>query len=142
MLSVRNMLVREVVRLAVVAALLGAIAVGMSSSPASAASKVQSCPAVTAGGQSYSITVTKVSCTFAKKWVGKLAGKRVKSHAVRSTLSGGPSGYTCFGGAAPSGSPVPGVASNVQTNGSCRKGLLATPTTPYFNWTNAKVGKA
>ena len=141
MLSVRKMLVSEVVRLAVVVALLGVVAVGMSSSPASAASKVQSCPAVTAGGQSYSITVNKVSCAFAEKWVGKLAGKRVKSHAVRSTLSGGPSGYTCFGGAAPSGSPVPGVADNVQTNGSCRKGLLAAPTTPYFNWTNANVGK-
>ena len=140
-MSIRNVLVREAVRLAVVVALFGVVAAGTSSAPASAASKVQSCPAVTAGGQSYSVTVTKVSCTFAKKWVGKLAGKRVESHAVRSTLSGGPSGYTCFGGAAPSGSSVPGVASNVQTNGSCRKGLLATAATPYFNWTNAKVGK-
>jgi hypothetical protein len=36
---------------------------------------------------------------------------------------------------------VPGVNSDVQTNGSCRKGALAAGNTPYFNWTNQNVGK-
>jgi hypothetical protein len=139
--SVRSTLkvVRMVVAAALVApALVAGVAVGMIS-PASATSKSQSCQTVSAGGQGYAVSATNVSCAFAQKWVAKLAGTRVKSHSVRSLLSHGPSGYTCYGGAAPPGSSVNGVNSNVQTNGSCRKGLLAVGDTPYFNWTNQKV---
>lgn len=105
--------------------------------PANAASKVQSCSPVSAGGQKYVVTANKVSCSFAKKWVEKLAGKKVTSSF--SVLSHGPSGYTCHGGAAPQGSPVNGVPKNVQTNGSCHKGLIATGSSPNFGWQNQKV---
>jgi hypothetical protein len=129
------------VRLTVLTGLVAAgLATGLAvetSAPANAASKVHSCGLVSAGGQKYAVSATAVSCSSAKKWVAKLAGKHVTSSF--SALSHGPSGYTCHGGAAPKGSPVNGVPMNVQTNGSCHKGLIATGSSPNFSWQNQKV---
>ena len=87
---------------------------------------------MTAGGESYSISATNASCAVAQKWVAKLAGKRLESHASRSALSHGPSGYTCAAGTAPSGSAMK-VAANVQISGNCAKGS-GLGNSPYFNW--------
>lgn len=92
-----------------------AVAIAVQGAPAHAAtlsshrsggSKTVMCANVRAGGHNYEVNAFKVSCLFADKWAGALAGRRLKSGAENVKLSGGPSGYACRADAAgPSNGP-------------------------------------
>jgi hypothetical protein len=101
-------------------------------SVASAGPVGKRCGVVIAGGHKYVVSSSYVSCSFARKWVSALAGKRLRNHAVGTTLTGAPQGYSCRGGTALQGSPA-GVSGNVQVSGNCAKGI-GLGTSPYFNW--------
>jgi hypothetical protein len=109
------------------------IVLGLFPTSASAATS-QNCKLVSAGGQTYSVSATNVSCAFARQWVGKLAAKRV-SKAHNNTLSGAPSGYKCLAGSNQGNELAKEnhIAANVQQTGNCAKGL-GLGKQPYFNW--------
>jgi hypothetical protein len=117
---------------------LGLVGTTASSSPAVAASAVaQKCATITAGGQSYSVSATHVSCSFADKWATALAGKRLKSNSASAALSKHPPGYQCRAGTKRPDSSVK-VAGNVQIAGNCAKGI-GLGSSPYFNWSIQNV---
>ena len=102
---------------------------GASASSASSASASHNCPSLSAGGNSYVVNVTTVSCSFAKKWVPSLAGKRLKANSTATKLSRGPAGYTCRAGTE---SQNEGFKADVQVSGVCTKGFGFS--VPSFRW--------
>jgi hypothetical protein len=102
--------------------------------PAVAAAAVaKKCSMAKAGGHSYTVSATNVSCTFADKWVSIMAAKRLKLYAIEVPLSGSPAGYSCRGGTKFRGVSMPDVKGNVQVSGNCAKGI-GLGNSPYFNW--------
>jgi len=95
---------------------------------------VTKCPPVKAGGQTYSVSTTKVTCSLADTWVTRLAGKRIAPHSSQVKLVGGPRGFRCVGGTKSAGADMPGIAANVDIAGNCAKGLGVLGGGPYFNW--------
>lgn len=92
------------------------------------------CPDTNARHHRYMVTATKLSCSFADRWVSVLAARRVggtDGSGVR--IAGGPSGYTCEAGMAP---PSEGFSPNVQQWGACAKGpvALGSSSEPSFGW--------
>lgn len=140
MLSPRTWCMSRVTAVALVAASLSVVTVSTASTAAVAASKNKVCANVTAGGHSYSVSATNVSCATARQAAAKLAGKRLKNNATRTTLSGGPSGYQCAA-AAKAADGKEQVAANVQISGNCARGLggLGGGSSPYFNWSIQNV---
>lgn len=95
------------------------------------------CPDTHARHHRYMVTATKLSCSFADRWVSVLAARPAggaDGSAVR--IAGGPAGYTCEAGMAP---PSEGFRPNVQQWGACAKGpvALAGASEPSFGWSVA-----
>ena len=122
------------IRTATAMAVVGAaiVVAGMFPTAAGAAGS-QNCKLVSTGGQTYSVSASNISCNFARKWVSKLAAKRVSK--TNNTLSGGPSGYKCLAGSNQGNELAKEnhIATNVQRLGNCAKGS-GFGKDPYFNW--------
>jgi len=98
-----------------------------------AKSPVKKCAPISVGGHVYNVSATHTLCSFAEKWVAKLAGGRLAAHSSNVALSNGPKGFTCQAGTKGAGIAMPGIPSDVQISGNCAKGLGLGPA-PYFNW--------
>ena len=98
-----------------------------------AKSQGKKCAPIPVGGHVYFVSETHTLCSFAEKWVAKLAGGRLAAHSSNVALSNGPKGFTCQAGTKGSGVAMPGIPSDVQISGNCAKGLGLGPA-PYFNW--------
>jgi len=98
-----------------------------------ATSQAKKCAPIPVGGHVYYVSVTHTACSFAEKWVAKLAGGRLAVHSSNVALANGPTGFTCQAGTKGPGVAMPGIPSDVQISGNCAKGLGLGPA-PYFNW--------
>jgi hypothetical protein len=99
-----------------------------------AATADKGCGSVKSGKHTYTVRATKTSCSIADTWAARLARKRLPNYTPSGSLQG-PKGYTCVGGTKSHSSPFTSLAPNVQTQGSCSKGIGgAFGNTPYFNW--------
>lgn len=102
--------------------LLGTFGAVGPTSISGAASTGQSCGTITVKGHEYSVYVTNVKCSVAKKWAPVMAAKKVPKNQL-ARLKGGPNGFSCVGYA--------GVEKGgTQGSGHCEKGLAG----PNFNW--------
>jgi hypothetical protein len=109
--------------------------------PPTAASAPGICPNVRAGGHSYEVSASNLSCSFADRWAYFLAGRRLQVGAQNVAISGGPSGYSCQTSAWP---PLGGISPDVQISGECTEWhkLTGPPSqlgrsmllTPSFQW--------
>lgn len=111
------------------AAAIAAAASVAAPGPGGAATPHSCTGAVTAAGHRYVVHVDGVSCTFAKSWAGRLAGKRLRAHSIEAPLAAGPHGFRCSGTTS-QGFVSTGVPATAQVAGTCTKGGL----TPSFNW--------
>jgi len=68
---------------------------------------VKKCPPISVGGHVYYVSTTHTVCSFAEKWVAKLAGGRLAAHSSNVALSNGPKGFTCQAGTKGSGADMP-----------------------------------
>jgi len=95
--------------------------------------QVKKCAPVSVGGHVYYVSETHTLCSFADKWVAKLAGARLAAHSSNVVLSNGPTGFTCQAGTKGPGVTMRGIPPDVQISGNCAKGL-GLGSAPYFNW--------
>lgn len=95
------------------------------------------CATIRADGHLYRVDANRMSCSFAVRWASTLAARRLNEQGrspVTVTLTGGPSGYTCFAG---NGGDLEGFSIHIQTSGGCIKGPGGSVMGPGFTWTVA-----